>query len=113
MKPDIHPRYEISQVTCACGNAFTTRSTLPVIKLEICSACHPFFTGRQKLLDTAGRLERFQKRFAKTEGRMVARKNKVGKKNLVAIAPAKKMMTTAPRKRAEKETKEKKSKPKA
>ena len=58
-------------VACACGNTFQTHSTKPSIKLEICSACHPFFTGRQKFVDTAGRVERFQKRFAKTGGETV------------------------------------------
>ncbi len=56
---------------CACGNTFETHSTKPSIKLEICSNCHPFFTGRQKFVDTAGRVERFQKRFAKTGGETV------------------------------------------
>lgn len=59
---------------CACGNTFQTHSTKPSIKLEICSNCHPFFTGRQKFVDTAGRVERFQKRFAKTGGETVKAK---------------------------------------
>jgi large subunit ribosomal protein L31 len=71
MKEKIHPAYGESTVTCACGNTFKTRSTKPEIRLEICAACHPFITGKQKLLDTAGRVERFQKRFAKTEGKTV------------------------------------------
>jgi large subunit ribosomal protein L31 len=74
MKEGIHPHYVEAQVQCACGNNFVTRSTLNRIRVEICSACHPFYTGKQKLVDTAGRLERFQKRFAKTEGKMVTRK---------------------------------------
>jgi large subunit ribosomal protein L31 len=68
MKPEIHPEYVEASVTCACGTTFQTRSTKPVIRLEICSGCHPFFSGRQKFVDTAGRVERFQKRFAKTAG---------------------------------------------
>ncbi len=64
MKQKIHPKYHNVVVTCACGNRFETRSTKPEIRLEICSACHPFFTGKQKLVDTAGRIERFQKKYA-------------------------------------------------
>ena len=63
MREGIHPKYEEVAVRCACGNAFTTRSTKPELRLEICSACHPFFTGRQKLIDTEGRVERFTKKF--------------------------------------------------
>ena len=63
MKPGIHPKYEEVEVRCACGNTFKTRSTKPDLHLEICSACHPFFTGRQKLIDTEGRVERFNKKF--------------------------------------------------
>ncbi len=74
MRNDIHPAYNLCEVTCACGNKFQTRSVKPVIKVEICSACHPFYTGKQKLLDTAGRVERFQKKFAATDGKMVERK---------------------------------------
>lgn len=63
MKPDIHPTYQKSVVHCACGNSFETRSTVPDIHVEICSTCHPFFTGKQKLVDTAGRVERFRQRY--------------------------------------------------
>ena len=63
MKPGIHPKYEEIDVRCACGNTFKTRSTKSDLHLEICAACHPFFTGRQKLIDTEGRVERFTKRF--------------------------------------------------
>jgi large subunit ribosomal protein L31 len=63
MKKDIHPRYEKATVNCACGNTFETRSTLADIRVEICSACHPFFTGKQKLIDTAGRIEKFKKKY--------------------------------------------------
>lgn len=65
MKTDIHPNYVVSQVTCTCGNEFKTRSTEPEIRVEICSNCHPFYTGRQKLVDTGGRVERFKRRQAK------------------------------------------------
>ena len=63
MKAEIHPEYVLATVRCACGNEFQTRSTKPELHLEICSACHPFFTGRQKLIDTEGRVERFTKKF--------------------------------------------------
>jgi len=63
VKQGIHPKYEEVEVRCACGNTFKTRSTKPELHLEICSACHPFFTGRQKLIDTEGRVERFTKKF--------------------------------------------------
>jgi len=74
MKEGIHPQYGEATVTCACGYSFQTCSTKSVIKLEICSHCHPFFTGKQKLLDSAGRVERFQKRYKKTEGKTVRKK---------------------------------------
>ena len=68
MKAAIHPSYGEINVHCACGNAFTTRSTHKGgISVEICSACHPFFTGKQKLVDTAGRVERFNRKFAKSD----------------------------------------------
>jgi len=63
MKEKIHPKYEPSSITCACGNVIETRSTAKNIKVEICSSCHPFFTGKQKLVDTAGRIERFRKKY--------------------------------------------------
>lgn len=65
MKPKIHPELFEIEVACACGNRFKTRSTAKDLKVEICSACHPFFTGKQKLVDSAGRVERFEKRYAK------------------------------------------------
>jgi large subunit ribosomal protein L31 len=63
MKEGIHPNYELTTITCACGNVIETRSTAKDIKVEICSACHPFFTGKQKLVDTAGRIERFRRKY--------------------------------------------------
>ncbi|MCX7001386.1 MAG: 50S ribosomal protein L31 [Candidatus Sumerlaeota bacterium] len=63
MKSDIHPKYVEATITCACGNVIKTRSTKPEQKIEICSACHPFFTGKQKLLDSAGRVEKYMKRY--------------------------------------------------
>jgi large subunit ribosomal protein L31 len=64
MKAEIHPVYATAKVRCACGNEFETRSTQHEIHLDICAACHPFFTGKQKLVDTAGRVERFRQRYA-------------------------------------------------
>jgi large subunit ribosomal protein L31 len=69
MKADIHPDYVLAHVRCACGNEFETRSTKPELHVEICSACHPFYTGKQKLLDTGGRVERFQRRLARASAR--------------------------------------------
>ena len=63
MKKGIHPEYQTCTVTCACGETFTTGSTRKDIKVEICSKCHPFFTGKQKLVDTGGRVDRFNKRY--------------------------------------------------
>jgi large subunit ribosomal protein L31 len=63
MKASIHPKYELTTITCACGNVIETGSTAKDIKVEICSACHPFFTGKQKLVDTAGRIERFRRKY--------------------------------------------------
>jgi large subunit ribosomal protein L31 len=67
MKPEIHPDYVVTQVTCTCGNTFTTRSTAKngVIHADVCSNCHPFYTGKQKILDTGGRVARFERRFGK------------------------------------------------
>ena len=63
MKQGIHPEYVMATVRCSCGNAFTTRSTKPELRVEICSNCHPFYTGKQKLVDTGGRVERFERRY--------------------------------------------------
>lgn len=65
MKEGIHPKYEEVTVHCACGASWTTRSTKKELSIEICSSCHPFFTGKQKLVDTAGRVERFQRKYGK------------------------------------------------
>ena len=67
MKKDIHPEYYQATVHCACGNEFIAGSTLKEIKVEICSKCHPFFTGKQKLVDSTGRVERFKNKYAKFE----------------------------------------------
>jgi large subunit ribosomal protein L31 len=67
VKTDIHPNYVTARVRCSCGNEFLTRSTKPEIRVEICSNCHPFYTGKQKLVDSGGRVERFQRKFAKRQ----------------------------------------------
>jgi large subunit ribosomal protein L31 len=63
LKKGIHPKYMKTKVVCVCGNQFETRSTVPEIRVEICSNCHPYFTGKQKLVDTAGRVERFRRKY--------------------------------------------------
>jgi large subunit ribosomal protein L31 len=69
MKADIHPNYVTCQVKCSCGVTFETRSTVPELHVEMCSECHPFYTGKQRLVDTGGRIERFEKRFGRRKGR--------------------------------------------
>ncbi|MFA7229376.1 MAG: 50S ribosomal protein L31 [Melioribacteraceae bacterium] len=69
MKPGIHPSYKRCEVTCVCGNTFVTRSTVSSIKIELCSNCHPFFTGKQKLVDSTGRVERFKKKYGTKEAK--------------------------------------------
>lgn len=65
MKPEIHPAYELCTVTCACGATYQTRSSVGSFSVDICSACHPFYTGKQKLVDTAGRVDRFNRKYGK------------------------------------------------
>lgn len=69
MKANIHPKYDVTQVTCSCGNSFTTRSTAKGgdIRVETCSSCHPFYTGKQRVLDTAGRVAKFQQKYARVQ----------------------------------------------
>jgi large subunit ribosomal protein L31 len=67
MQPDIHPKYIETTVTCACGTTYQTRSTVSDLRVAVCSKCHPFFTGRQRLVDTAGRVEKFQRRYGKIQ----------------------------------------------
>lgn len=76
MKDKIHPSYVAARVTCACGNSFVTRATSPAIRVDICSGCHPFYTGRQKLVDTEGRVERFRQRYDRYEKQAKARREK-------------------------------------
>jgi large subunit ribosomal protein L31 len=74
MKADIHPNYHDITVACSCGNTFTTKSTMTkdAFHVEVCSACHPFYTGKQKIVDTAGRVERFKQKYARTTGAKAA-----------------------------------------
>ncbi|MFH1690685.1 MAG: 50S ribosomal protein L31 [Candidatus Eisenbacteria bacterium] len=100
MKKDIHPKYEEATVKCVCGNTFQTRSTLKEISVEICAACHPFFTGTQKLVDSAGRVERFMKKYGKDYAVEEAEKPKAEAKPAdtpaVEAAPAEKPAEDAP-----------------
>jgi large subunit ribosomal protein L31 len=77
VRTDTHPEYQESTVTCSCGNTFVTRSTASELHIELCNECHPFFTGKQKLVDSGGRVERFRKRYAKV-GMATDRKPKAG-----------------------------------
>jgi large subunit ribosomal protein L31 len=69
MKADIHPDYVVATVRCSCGHTFTTRSTKPDLHVELCSECHPFYTGKQKLVDSGGRIDRFERRYGKRKAR--------------------------------------------
>ena len=82
MKENIHPKYVETKVTCGCGSTFVTRSTQAELKVDICSACHPFYTGKLKYVDTAGRIEKFQKKFAVAG---YASLNRPKKKTVVAV----------------------------
>ncbi len=88
MKKDIHPQVNTkTKVTCACGNTFVTMSTLPEISVEICNACHPFFTGQQKFIDTEGRIEKFEKKVKVAAEKGKASKKKKGKKSGKSNSP--------------------------
>lgn len=76
MKTDIHPNYVTTEVHCGCGNTFTTRSTQTSLRVDICSECHPFYTGKQKFVDTEGRIEKFKSKFAKSGYASLKRKKK-------------------------------------
>jgi large subunit ribosomal protein L31 len=98
MKKDIHPKYYTDcKVTCACGNTFTTGSTMPEIRVELCSQCHPFYTGKQKFVDTARRVEKFAERAGKKDAASAMRKGKKVKK---AAAVAKKTVKKTTKKEA-------------
>lgn len=80
MKKDIHPKYQECAVKCICGNTFTTKSTLSEINIEVCGACHPVYTGKQKVVDSTGRVDRFKKMLEKKQGEVISRKDKKEKK---------------------------------
>jgi large subunit ribosomal protein L31 len=80
MKADIHPKYVDAEIRCACGNVIKTRSTKPVVIVGICNACHPFYTGQQKFVDTAGRVDKFQQRMVKTQAAQAAAATRKKKK---------------------------------
>ena len=74
MKADIHPKYHACQVTCGCGNTFQTRATVKELRIEICSNCHPFYSGKQKFVDAAGRVDRFVKKYGQATGATAKKK---------------------------------------
>ena len=84
MKTGIHPDYVPCTVRCSCGNTFVTRATKPELRVELCSECHPFYTGKQKLVDTGGRVERFQRRYAKAEAAQKAAPQKAAAQKAAA-----------------------------
>ena len=88
MKTDIHPDYVECKVHCSCGNEFTTRSTVASLRVELCSECHPFYTGKQKLVDTGGRVERFQRRLAKSKNAKKAAPTEAREAASTAPSPA-------------------------
>jgi large subunit ribosomal protein L31 len=98
VKEGIHPKYQEVEVRCACGNTFKTRSTKPELHLEICSACHPFFTGRQKLIDTEGRVERFTKKYGAQTSEQRKTAAKAVKATKAAATAAAKKKTAKPAK---------------
>jgi large subunit ribosomal protein L31 len=95
VKPGIHPKYQEVEARCACGNTFKTKSTKSELHLEICNMCHPFFTGRQKLIDTEGRVERFTKRFGAQSAAAVKEASKASKASKAAKAGKKTSSATA------------------
>lgn len=95
MRPDLHPAYPATKVHCACGNTWETRSTSGELHLDICSACHPFFTGKQKLMDTQGRIDRFNKKYA---NKPVAAPKAKEEKPAVEAAPKAEKKEKAPKK---------------
>ncbi|MDD5686961.1 MAG: 50S ribosomal protein L31 [Elusimicrobia bacterium] len=101
MREGIHPKYVECKVECACGNSFVTMSTKPEIKLDICSKCHPFFTGKQKLIDTAGRVDKFLSKYSKTGGKTLTRKPK---KVVMKVKPLKKIKKAIPKEYTKKDS---------
>ena len=116
MKKEIHPKYGPATINCACGNTIETRSVMPQIRVDVCSSCHPFYTGQQRLVDTAGRVERFKKRFESTGGKTVVRKPiKTASKSLEQVGGGKairrNILSTAPKQEEKAKTAAKKPAP--
>ncbi len=88
MKDKIHPKYDICEVVCACGNTFLTRSTKDSIKVEICSNCHPFYTGKHKIIDTEGRVEKFKKKYSSVELDAASKAKSKAKVKMPKVTPA-------------------------
>ena len=89
MKPGIHPKYEETTVTCACGNTFTTRSTRQNLRVDICSNCHPFYSGEQRIVDTAGQVDRFMRRLQTTQSKQA---DASSRRDRTAAQPAKRSL---------------------
>jgi large subunit ribosomal protein L31 len=105
MKAAIHPNYVEAQVVCACGNTFTTRSTKPMLRTDLCSVCHPFFTGEQRIVDTAGQVERFMKKVeaAGSDSRTSKRQQRLAKRGAQMEAERQRQAELAARAAAEEE----------
>jgi len=88
MKADLHPEYQITTIACTCGTVFETRSTVQNLKVGICSDCHPFYTGEQRFVDTAGRVEKFAKRYGSTQARRADKPEEVKEESDTESAPA-------------------------
>ena len=88
MKADLHPEYQITTITCTCGAVYETRSTVQNLKVGICMQCHPFFTGEQRFVDTAGRVEKFAKRYGSTQARRADKAQEVKEEPEATSAPA-------------------------
>jgi large subunit ribosomal protein L31 len=108
LKPKIHPEYVETTVTCACGNSWKTRSTRPVIKTDVCSRCHPFYTGEQRIVDSAGQVERFMQRVEvsqqlaqQVESRRQAKADRRRARQLIEVPDAVEQQTTEPTEEAE------------
>lgn len=111
MKKSIHPQYQTkAKVTCACGNSFTVGSTVKEIRVEICSMCHPFYTGKQKLVDTARRVEKFQEKLSKKDSAAATRKGKKVKRAAIKAKKAEKIVKVKAEKPASAEKRDKKEK---
>lgn len=102
MRKDIHPQYyPNAKITCSCGNSFTVGSTMPSYEVEICSACHPFYTGKGRVVDTAGRVERFQKRLAQQKSAKTTKKVRIRKPRIEKVIMSSEILAAEAAKRSE------------